>query len=260
MNQTLSGLRAVITGASDGFGLSMSRALLRAGAEVALAARPGEKLERAGAALQAEGLKAHMLPMDVRSEASVAEAARWVEHHWGQPELLVNNAGLGMARCNPHFLTAPQKFFEIEVEAFQDMVNTNLMGYFTVAKYFAPLMIRKGRGRIVNISTGLQTMTRPGMAPYGASRAGAEALSRVMEQELREYGITVNILLPGGPARTGLLGTEPVPERMAAVLLPAEILDEAILFLASPEAEHISGARIIATEFDSWLREQGLRS
>ena len=258
MGNPLAGLRAVITGASDGFGLSMSRALLRAGAEVALAARPGEKLERAAAALQAEGLPAVLLPMDVRSEESVAHAAQWVAQHWGQPDLLVNNAGLGMARCSPDFLTSPRKFFEIEVEAFQDMVNTNLMGYFIVSKHFAPLMIRKGRGRIVNVSTGLQTMTRPGMAPYGASRAGSEALSHVMEQELREYGITVNILLPGGPARTGLLGQAPVPDGMAAALLPAEILDEAILFLASPEAEGLSGARIIATEFDSWLRERGL--
>ncbi len=255
MNTDLTGLHALITGASDGFGFCMSRALLRAGATVALAARPGEKLDRAVSTLQAEGLPAVALPMDVRSEDSVRSAADWIKDNWGKIDLLVNNAGLGMARVNTKFFTAPQKFFEIDVEGFQDMINTNLMGYFIVSKYFAPIMVSQRSGRIVNISTGLKTMTRSGMAPYGASRAGSEAMTVIMAEELAEYGIRVNTLLPGGPARTGLLGPEPVPEAMSAALLPPEILDRAILFLASPEASEITGARIIATEFDSWLAE-----
>jgi len=259
MNGNLKGLRVVITGASDGFGLAMSRALLREGAKVALTARPGEKLERAVDGLKQEGLSAVALPMDVRCEQAVCAAAEWVKSNWGGLDLLVNNAGLGMSRVNPKFFTVPQKFFEIDVEGFRDMVDTNLNGYFIVSKYFVPMMIEQRSGRIVNVSTGLKTMTRPGMAPYGASRAGSEALSGVMAAELEEYGIAVNVLLPGGPARTGLLGPEPIPEEAKAAMFPAEILDEAILFLASPEAEGLTGARIIAAELDSWLKEHGYR-
>lgn len=259
MSNTLTGFHAVITGASDGLGFCMSRALLRAGATVALAARPGEKLRRAVDSLKSEGLPAVALPMDVRSEESVRSGAKWVKENWGHLDLLVNNAGLGMSRVNPKFMTAPMKFFEMDVDGFRDMVDTNLNGYFIVSKYFAPIMIEQGSGRIANVSTGFGTMTRAHMAPYGASRAGSEALSKIMEAELKEYGICVNVIMPGGAARTGLLGPEPVSDETKAAMLPPDVMDETILFLASKEAEGLTGARITATQLDSWLRENGYR-
>ena len=104
-------------------------------------------------------------------------------------------------------------------------------------------------------------MTAKTQIPYGPSRAAAEAFSHIMAKELEENRITVNVLLPGGPALTGF-----VPEHKRAEysqnpaaynLLPPEILDAPLLFLASPYAEGITGERIIGKEFDAWLAEKG---
>ena len=258
----LSGVNAVITGTSSGFGYSMSRALLHNGATVAMTARPGEKLKNAVAALRAEGLeKVCELPMDVHNEVSVAEAVSWVEREWGRVDLLVNNAGLGKSRVFPD-PDVELPFYEIEPEAFRDVVETNFIGYFLVARGFAPLMVRQGKGRIVNVSTSIGTMSAKGQIPYGPSRAAAEAFSNILTKELEESGIMVNVLLPGGAALTGLMPESQREEYLKGnytrPLLPAEILDDAILFLASPLAEGMTGERIIGKEFGEWLTEKGL--
>ena len=91
-------------------------------------------------------------------------------------------------------------------------------------------------------------MTMKGQIPYGPARAGAEALSDIMAKELEGHGITVNVLLPGGMADTGL-----VPPGMREILLPRmlppNIMNEAILYLASTEATGITGERFIGKEF-----------
>lgn len=260
MNVNLNETYALITGASSGFGLEMSKTLLNQGATVALAARPGEKLDKAVEDLQSKRLKAVKLPLDVRCEDSVENAVAWVEDNWGRIDLLINNAGLGMGRVNPNFLEDPKSFFEIDVDAFRDVVDTNFTGYFLVARAFAPMMISNGKGRIVNVSTGKGTMVMKGFTPYGPARAGAEALSEIMTADLQDYGISVNILLPGGAADTGLIPEGWREEFLRRFnLLGADVMNEAILFLASPQAEGITGERIIAKDFHKWLEEKGIQ-
>jgi NAD(P)-dependent dehydrogenase (short-subunit alcohol dehydrogenase family) len=104
-----------------------------------------------------------------------------------------------MQRVNPRFITDPQPFFQVDPDGFRDVVDTNFTGYFLAARGFAPMMVEQKKGRIVNISTSYTTMTKKGFVPYGPSRAGSEALSNVMSADLKDYGITVNVLLPGGP-------------------------------------------------------------
>jgi NAD(P)-dependent dehydrogenase (short-subunit alcohol dehydrogenase family) len=82
--------------------------------------------------------------------------------------------------------------------AFRAVIETNLTGYFLVAREVTPRMLAAGGGRIVNISVSHSTMHRAGFVPYGPSRAGSEALSRIMAADLRDTGVTVNLLLPGG--------------------------------------------------------------
>ena len=242
---------ALVTGATSGLGRAMAAALLEAGMDVLIAARPGERLQQAVQELQARGLRAHAAPVDVREQVWVEALAQRVEAGFGGLDLLVNNAGIGMRTVNPSFLTDPRPFFEVPVAGFEDVVRTNLTGYFLVARAFAPLFVRQGRGRIVNVTMNLETMQRRGFVPYGPARAGAEALSRIMTEDLRSYGIAVNQLLPGGATLTGM-----IPDGVDATrLLPAEIMGPPIVFLASEEAEGLTGARIVAKDFDAWYRE-----
>src|SRR2546423_10451323 len=109
-------------------------------------------------------------------------------------------------------MTDPRGFWDVPVEGFRAVIETNLTGYFLVAREVTPRMLAAGGGRIVNISVSRSTMHRAGFVPYGPSRAGSEALSRIMAADLRGTGVTVNLLLPGGATATGMLPLDAVPE------------------------------------------------
>jgi NAD(P)-dependent dehydrogenase (short-subunit alcohol dehydrogenase family) len=255
MNIALDGQYAVITGASSGLGYTMAKALLEKGATVALSARPGEKLDNAVETLVQNGLDAYALPMDVCNEDSITEAVSWIREEWKRIDLLVNNAALMMHRIYPEFLTSPKPFYEIHPDVFRKIVDTNLTGYFLVARGFIPMMIERNKGRIVNISTSYSTMNR--FAPYGPSRAGSEALSNIMAAELNKFGIMVNLLLPGGAVNTGGILND-MNHELPFTLLPPEIMADPIVFLASSLADGITGERIIAKEFDDWLKRKAI--
>ena len=254
MTYKLNGIHVLVTGASSGLGFSMAEALLKAGATVALASRPGSRLEEAVSRLQNEGFNAVSLPLDVRSEHSVEEAVQWVKGNWGRLDVLINNAGIGMRTVNPRFLVEPQPFYEVTPEGFRDLIDTNLTGYFLVSRGFAPLMIEQGKGRIINISMNHETMRRKGFIPYGPSRAATESLSHIMAEDLKEYGISVNMLLPGGATVTGMIPEEIKAEIESQFqLLKPDIMGEPVVFLASSAAEGITGERISAVNFKGWL-------
>jgi NAD(P)-dependent dehydrogenase (short-subunit alcohol dehydrogenase family) len=237
----------LVTGGTSGLGLAMATALAGVGVRVAVAGRSADRAAAAARALPG----AFGVELDVRDDRSVARA---VETAWSRLDgidMLVNNAGIGMRTVNPRFMTEPSGFWTVPPEAFRDVIATNLTGYFLVAREVTPRMLAAGHGRIVNVSVNLSTMTRAGFVPYGPSRAGAEALSRVMAADLRETPVTVNVLLPGGATRTGM-----VPAEHAAALtslLEPEIMGPPIVWLASTEASGLRDQRIVAAEFDEWL-------
>jgi NAD(P)-dependent dehydrogenase (short-subunit alcohol dehydrogenase family) len=250
----LDGVRAVVTGATSGIGAAMADALLAAGAVVAFASRPGDRLDREVARRRERGLPAEPLPMDVRDPASVAAAARAAAARLGEVDVVVNNAGIGMRTVNPRFLTEPMPFFDVPPERFADVVATNLTGYFHVARAFAPGFAARRRGRFINVSMNHETMRRRGFVPYGPSRAGAESLSMIMTEDLRPYGVAVNIVLPGGATATGMI-PDGLPEAARADLLPAGVMGPPTVFLASAEAEGLTGERIVAKDFGTWLAD-----
>jgi len=97
-------------------------------------------------------------------------------------------------------------------------------------------------------------MHRAGFVPYGPSRAGSESLSRIMAADLRGTGITVNNLLPGGATITGMMPTDVVTERRA--FLTPDVMGPPIVWLASDEAAGVHDERIVASEFEQWLRDR----
>lgn len=241
-------LKVLVTGGTSGLGLAMASALATAGATVALTGRSGAR-----AAAVAAGLPgAAGIELDVREESSVAQAVEAAWSRLGGIDMLVNNAGIGMRTVNPRFMTHPQGFWEVPPDGFRAVIETNLIGYFLVAREVTPRMLATGGGRIVNISVSHSTMHRAGFVPYGPSRAGSEALSRIMAADLRDTGVTLNLLLPGGATATGMLplGTLPAGQR---VLDPA-VMGPPIVWLASDQAAGVHDERIVAAEFDRWLR------
>lgn len=244
----LAARRALITGATSGLGLAMASALSAAGATVAVAGRGEERARRVAGTLPG----AIGLHLDVRDVASVAAG---VERAWaelGGIDMLVNNAGLGMRTVNPRFMTEPRGFWTVTPEGFREVIDTNLTGYFLVAREVVPRMLKVGSGRVVNISVSETTMVRRGFVPYGPSRAGAEALSRVMAADLKDTPVTVNLLLPGGATLTGMVPPEERPANVA--FLDAGVMGPPIVWLASTAAGGVHDERIVAKDFDDWLR------
>ncbi|WP_160720611.1 SDR family NAD(P)-dependent oxidoreductase [Bacillus sp. USDA818B3_A] len=258
MAKVLTGVHAVVTGGSSGLGYAMVEALLDEGATVAVASRPGAKMTEAIKNLQDKGYSnVFELPLDVRSEESVQDAVNWVKTEWGKIDVLVNNAGIGMRTVNSKFLTEPQPFYQVSPEGFRNLIDTNVTGYFLTSRGFAPLMVEQGRGKIINISMNYETMKRKGFVPYGPSRAATESLSFIMAEDLRELGVTVNMLLPGGATVTGMIPDEVRKELEGnSQLLKPEIMAKPIVYLASEQSEGLTGERLVATEFDSWLKNR----
>jgi NAD(P)-dependent dehydrogenase (short-subunit alcohol dehydrogenase family) len=243
----LDGTRALVTGGTSGLGLAMAEALAGAGAAVVITSRSAERAAAAAARIPgALGLAA-----DAGDEVSGARAADEAWSRLGGIDLLVNNAGLGMKTVNPRFLSEPQGFWKVPPEGFRAVIDVNLTGYFLMARELTPRMLAAGSGRIVNISMNHTTMTRQGFVPYGPSRAGAEALSRIMAADLADSPVRVNMLLPGGATETGMVPDGGRPAGLT--LIDPAVMGPPIVWLASPQAREVHDERIVATGFEAWL-------
>jgi gluconate 5-dehydrogenase len=248
----LTGTRVVVTGATSGLGNAMAKALVEAGARVAVTSRERSRAEAAAVAL---GPAAVGIEMDVRDEASVHAGTDEVYERFGGVDVLVNNAGIGMRTVNPRFLTDPQPFWAVAPEGFVDVLETKVTGCFLAARAVVPRMLAAGGGRVITISMSEQTMVRRGFVPYGPAGAAVEALARVMAADLAGSPVTANVLLPGGATATGMVPDDVSPVTGATLLDPA-IMGPPIVWLASDEAEGIHDERIIATDFDAWLAQR----
>jgi NAD(P)-dependent dehydrogenase (short-subunit alcohol dehydrogenase family) len=241
----LDGVRALVTGGTSGLGLAMSQALADAGARVALTGRTEQRVHEAAARIN-KG--ATGLVMDVRDDQSVARAVDRALNTLGGIDVLVNNAGIGMRTVNPRFMTEPAGFWQVSPDGFRDLFATNVLGYFLVARAVVPHMLEAGHGKIVNVSVNETTMRRRGFTPYGPSRAATDALSHIMAADLAGTGIDVNLLLPGGATRTGMIPDE-APQDARVTWLDPAIMGPPICWLASRALDGITDQRIVATEF-----------
>ena len=241
----LDGVRALVTGGTSGLGLAMSQALAEAGARVVLTGRTEQRIQEAASRI---GHLVTGLVMDVRDEQSVAAGVERALEALGGIDVLVNNAGIGMRTVNPDFMTDPMGFWRVSPDGFRDLLATNVLGYFLVARAVVPHMLQAGRGKIVNISVNESTMRRKGFTPYGPSRAATDALSHIMAADLAGTGIDVNLLLPGGATRTGMT-PDSAPEDARAAWLDPAIMGPPVCWLASPASDGVTDQRIVATGF-----------
>lgn len=259
MTADLKGYVALITGGSSGLGYEMAKQLLTQGATVIIAARGGKRLEEAREALSGIG-DVHAAEMDVRDEASVDAAAAWVSARFDHLDMVVSNAGIGNNAPGMEDLPSDRRFSDIPVSAVRAVVDTNLIGYFIVASRFVPLMLKEGRGSLIYVSTSTGTITRPGQLPYGPSKAGGEAMSAILAEELREAGIMVNVICPGGFTDTNMApkGAAVAMRNSGRQVLPPTVLNKTISFLASPASAGITGEKLVGKDLDAWLGARGI--
>jgi len=231
---TLDGRVALVTGAVAGLGFEIARAFAEAGAMVGV---HGRDLDRATAA--AERIGGEPLAFDLRDEGAMADAvSAFAARHHGI-DILVCNAGTRDRRPSE----------AIDAAAFSALLATNLVAAHALARLAAPGMIGRGWGRILFVSSAAAHRGYPNSASYAASKAGLEALMRVLALELGPHGICVNCLCPGHFAtehNAGMVDDPKVGERLQRIVplrrwgQSREIAGPALL-LASEAGAYISG-------------------
>jgi NAD(P)-dependent dehydrogenase (short-subunit alcohol dehydrogenase family) len=244
---------AIVTGGGRGLGRAMALGLAQAGIHViATAARERAEVEAvAEEAHQACG-ESRVLPLiaDVTEKNDCARVVDTVVERFGRLDILVNNAGRGMKYVSNEFLTEPTRFWEVAPETWRMVIDTNVNGPFLMARHAVPVMLKAAWGRIVNISVSQGTIRRRGFSPYGPSKAALEAETIIWAQDLEGTGVTVNALLPGGATLTGMV-PETVPEKVKSTLLDPSVIVPPLLWLVSPDADGITGRRLVAAKWQA---------
>ncbi|MDE2838871.1 MAG: SDR family NAD(P)-dependent oxidoreductase [Chloroflexota bacterium] len=244
-DKPLDGKVALITGAgsSMGMGREMALALAEAGARVALMDINAEQLERNVNDAREVGGDGSALPI-VGSVHSWDDAQRAVSETisgLGGLHVLVNNAGIPSRRL--------AGFWELPPEEWVQTISVNASGPFIMARAAIGHLREQGWGRIVGVTTSLDTMIRN--LPYGPSKSAHESFVAIIAKQLEGSGVTANVLIPGGATNTNFISNVDVRDRDA--LIQPVVMRAPIAWLASDEADGINGRRIIASKWDENL-------
>lgn len=245
---SLEGLRALVTGAGTGLGKQMALGLAEAGAGLVICGRRRAKLEETAAEAAAFGVDVNVIPTDVTVEADVqALVARA-----GRIDILVNNAGAGD-------LLKP--WTDVTLEEWRSVMALNLDAPFRLIQLFAPPMMERRWGRIVNISSiygivGADPSRYPGtgwdIPAYFASKFGLNGVTHYLAPRLAPSGVTINSLCPGmfASEQTENMLSEAVRDRLIdgtpmKRMGGCDDLKGAVVFLASPSSAFVTGQNIV---------------
>ena len=254
----LQGKVAIVTGAASpiGMGRSITTGLVRAGARVAMLDINEDWLEQSANDLREIGGDDAVLPIiaDVTDAESAAQAVARTVSEMGGLHILVNNAGINLRSggfTEPGETGRRTDFWNIDPSGWVRVIAVNLSGPFIMSHAAAPHMVQQGFGRIISVTTSMDTMWRKGGAPYGPSKAGHEALVAIMAQDLEGTGVTANVLTPGGATATNMV----IPPEGASSrsLIQPEVMQSPVVWIASDAASHWTGRRIIAYHWDDTL-------
>jgi 3-oxoacyl-[acyl-carrier protein] reductase len=196
---------AVITGASRGIGRAAALALAKRGLDVALLARTESDLASVAAASSSYDVKVLPLRCDVTVAAEVNAAAARVLEVFGAPEVVVNNAGM-IRRAAVH---------EMSEQDFRLVLDTNLTGTFLVTRAFLPAMLKRGRGRMLQLASISATLGSPLASAYCAAKWGVVGFTKSLAEELRGTGLLAMSILPGSVDTSMLDGSGFSPQMTA---------------------------------------------
>ncbi|HLY64868.1 MAG TPA: SDR family NAD(P)-dependent oxidoreductase [Chloroflexota bacterium] len=243
-SRDLAGQVAIVTGGASGIARATSNLLAQRGAQLAMFDINDQAASEFQGKLRKEGIEASYFRCNVTSWADVDRQVRAVADQFGQIDILVNVVGGsdGVAGAEPAWI------WEMSEANWDGMFALNLKSTFLCCRAVTPVMMERRRGSIVNVSSGRGATPAPQRAHYSASKAGVMALTKTMAAELASYGIRVNSVAPGvtGTERARATFSEEAwhafeaQQPMGRIGEP-EDLAEAIVFLASPRARHITG-------------------
>jgi NAD(P)-dependent dehydrogenase (short-subunit alcohol dehydrogenase family) len=239
---TLEGKVALVTGASRGIGAEVARALARAGAAVALAARDQEALETLAREINSAGGRSLPVRADVTEPASVQALVARTVQDLGGLDVAVNNAGGGFAGKAP--------IADVSDADFRHMLELNLTSVFVAMKHEIAAMLATGGGAIVNMSSGSGFRAAAGMGPYVTAKHALQGLTKVAALDYAQQGIRINAIAPGPIMAGALADMGEEFQRMAADSVPMrrigrpEDVAAAVVWLCSDAAEFITGATL----------------
>ena len=240
---------ALITGAAGGIGQALVKAFVAHGLRVGICDVEGDAARRLADALGSD--RALAVEADVADPAACARAVECVADKFGGLHVLVNNAGLGMGLVRPDHMEGQVRIEDITVELWQRFMATNASGAFFMAKAAVPRFRAQRWGRVINVTTSFFTMLRGGFAPYGPAKAALEAWSAGLAKELDGTGITVNVVVPGGPADTPMVPASSFPDR--SVLIRPQRMAAPMLHLIGEAGDAVTGMRFVAAHWDTAL-------
>jgi dehydrogenase/reductase SDR family member 4 len=184
----LTGKTAIVTGGSRGIGESIAMALANYGADVVVASRKQEDLDRVADKIRANGRKAKAVATHMRNREDIDRLVQATLDEFGKIDILVNNAG-----TNPYF----GPLVAMEERAWDQIMTVNLKGYYLLATSVAKGMMERKSGNIINVASVGGRRASPGLGCYSISKAGVLMLTQVLAQELGQHGIRVNAIAPG---------------------------------------------------------------
>jgi NAD(P)-dependent dehydrogenase (short-subunit alcohol dehydrogenase family) len=252
----LDGQVALVTGGSRGLGLGLALALAHSGADIALAARTREGLERAAELVRRTGRRALVVEADVASVESIRAMVAATHAHFGRLDILVNAAGINIRRPSDTFTE----------EDWDRLMTVNLKSAFFASQEAARVMRAQGYGRIVNVGSLTFELAVPNVTLYAISKGGMRQMTRQLAVEWAKDGITVNAIAPGRFWTEMTDAVFSVPELYDAAVsvvpmgrpgIPSDLAG-AVILLTSPAGSYVTGQAIVVD--GGWIVSSGVKA
>ncbi len=237
---------AIITGGGSGIGEVTAKFFTKEGADVILVGRNLDKLNRVASEIKASGKNAVAIRADISSESEVQAVAEQAIRQFDRIDILVNNAGV---------INDPVQFHEMSDRAWNELIDTNLIGTFRMTRAVLPSMIEKKSGSIVNVSSvaGMRAIEKVPLSVYNTTKAGVIMFTKSIALEYAQYNIRCNCVCPGtirSPFLQPYLDDEKAGKMMHAAqplgrIGEPEDVAHSILYLASDETSWVTGTVLV---------------